>query len=322
MAHFLIADDEVNVRASIRLLLELQNHTYCEASNIVEIISTIKKSEQEENSFDLILLDYDFGGATGIDAINLIKRHIGEEYCEHRFIIITGSCRAGLAGEFASLGAIGHLIKPVRQEQFWVTLEAGLTRREMYVDYAKDWESALDILVDSGVIEDIEELNNISGKYNALSEIHKSLVSDLEKAGEKEQNILRAYTQANESLSISSDSFESIYSIISGSGYTKPFIEDIRDVFQRDRLRFLILKSYLIRIKADQYAYRIRQLNTTGLKHYEYRIGASFRLYFRYENDSKMVFERFGNKNIQPQIIHNLESSEQLDISKMDLVVN
>ena len=47
MAHFLIADDEPNVRAALISLLKPQDHTYEEAGNIMDIIETVEASESE-----------------------------------------------------------------------------------------------------------------------------------------------------------------------------------------------------------------------------------------------------------------------------------
>ena len=56
MAHLLIADDEPNVRNSIKLLLDAQNHTYNEAGSIIEIVKAVQKSEKDnEEPYDLIL---------------------------------------------------------------------------------------------------------------------------------------------------------------------------------------------------------------------------------------------------------------------------
>ncbi len=152
MAHFLIADDEPNVRAALISILKPQEHTYEEAGNILDIIKAAKTSESEGSEpFDLILLDYNFGEASGLDAIKGLGKIMGSDYCEHRIVVVTGCQQRGLSSEFAALGAIGHLQKPINEVQFWSTVDAALTRRELYVYRKVDWEAALELLNNLGV---------------------------------------------------------------------------------------------------------------------------------------------------------------------------
>lgn len=317
MAHFLIADDEPNVRKSIRTLIELDkenDHTYEEAEDLMSILQTVSTSNERE-PFDLILLDHNLGGSTGLNAIEKITKYCGDTYCEHRVVVITGSHERELASAYAELGAIGHINKPISEVQFWSTIDAALKRRELYVDKKLDWESALEILDNLGILEGIESLKNAGEQYEALKEIHSNLLKDLQSAGLKEQQIARAYDKASEALNQSPGSFESIYTFLNSFGYTKPFVRDIKDIFKTNRLQFIALQSYLQRISLNPQVYMLKHLSGDAPGHYEYRVGRSFRLYFRYTEERKIILERFGDKSIQPRILSYLSGSQDVDIS-------
>lgn len=318
MAHFLIADDEPNVRKSIRTLIELDkknNHTYEEAGDLMSIVQTVSTSVEQE-PFDLILLDHNLGGSTGLNAIEKITQYYGNSYCEHRVVVITGSHERELASAYAELGAIGHLNKPISEVQFWSTIDAALKRRELYVDKKLDWESALEILDNLGILEGIESLKIAQEQYEALKEIHSNLLKDLQSAGLKEQQIAIAYDKASEALNQSPGYFESIYAFLNSFGYTEHFLRDIKDIFKTNRLQFIALQSYLQRISVNPKSYMVKHLFADAPGHYEYRVGRSFRLYFKYTQEPKIILERFGHKNIQLKIINYLSSSIDVDISQ------
>lgn len=311
MAYFLIADDVPKVRDSIRSLLEQQNHTYDEACDLIEIMEAVEESESEEGEpFDLILLDYDFGdGTTGFNAIQQLKEKFGAQFCDHRIVIITGHRNRELPREFARLGAIGHLIKPVEEDQFWATIDSALIRQDLYVYKKEDWESAYELLHNLGLIDGIESLKSTAQQYDALQDIYQKLLSDLQKAGGQQEQIGMAYESASDALNDSPGSLESIFAFLDGFGYTKSFLNDVKDIFKRDRLHFVLLQSYLQKIRANPLDYRIKHLAGGATGHYEYRVGRSFRLYFRRGEGGTIVLERYGDKTQQKQIINYLDQS-------------
>jgi len=320
MRHFLIADDNHQVRRSFRGLLESQHHKCEEAKDIPEILRLVHKSQsntEDANDFDLILMDFDFGdGTNGIQAINYLAKKFGGEYCEHRVIVITGATDRELPAEFARLGAIGHLIKPVNETQFWASIDSALTRRELYVEKREDWESAVKLLDNLGVLEGIEELNTYAQEYENLKTIHEQLLSDLQQAGGRDSQIASSYQYATEALNASPGNFQTIYSFLKSFGFTQKLISDAEDIFHSDRLQFVILQCYLQRIAASPQSYQIKHLAPGATNHYEYRVGRNFRLYFRKAVEGRIILERFGHKKIQPKIISYLDASADQDISQ------
>ncbi|MBD2682646.1 MULTISPECIES: response regulator [Nostoc] len=308
MAHFLIVEDEAAIRREWKSLLEKENHTYVEAADVDQAIEAIDKSEKQCEGFDLILLDHHLGDETGV---NLLE-NLDVSYCQHRIIVITGHASIPLAREYAKIGAIGHLIKPVSEIQFYITISSSLERRYIYVDEKENWESAYHFLQEIGLLDSIEKLNTDSAmlleQYEALKAIYEQLINDLEKASNKDSEIAQAYKKASDTLNSTPGSFDSIIPFLNGFLFTPTFLSDIKKIFTSERLHFFILQSYLKRIKENPSAYRITRIVNTAITHFEYRIGKSYRLYFRKEGNT-IILERFGHKNIQDKIISFLDKN-------------
>lgn len=311
MAHFLIADDEPGIRRDFRSLLESRSHTCVEASDRIQVSEAVKSSESETGEqFDLILLDYDFGDGT--NGLQVMKK-LGIDYCEHRVIVLTASRNFKLSTEFARLGAINHLLKPVSEDQFWVAIESALTRRELYIDKKQDWESALAILHKYGVLEGIESYDavnkQLASQLESLTFINEQLQQELRQAGRRKEEIAKAYKKASDAVCTVPGDISIICDSLRNFEITKPFLLDIEALFEKDRLHFYVLVSYLKRIdNHPDYPYRVLVGRASG--HAEYRVGRSYRLYFRRNDSSKIVLERFGHKQVQEKIVEYLTNSE------------
>lgn len=311
MAHFLVADDEPGIRRDFRLMLESRAHTCVEACDRIQASRAVKVSESETSeSFDLILLDYDFGdGTTGLQ----LMEKLGIDYCEHRVIVLTGSRNFKLPSEFARLGAINHLLKPVSEDQFWVAIQSALTRRQLYIDKKEDWESALATLHKYGVLEGIESYDavnkQLANQLESLKAINEQLQQELKQAGRREEEIAKAYEKASNALCMTPGDINIICDSLRSFEATKPFLSDIETLFDKDRLHFYVLVSYLKRIENHpDYPYRL--LAGRALGHAEYRVGRSYRLYFRRDSNNRIILERFGHKHIQEKIVEYLSKSE------------
>lgn len=310
MAHFLIADDQPGIRHDLQFLLESQGHTCEEASDAIEVTDIVHSSEHESfNPFDLILMDYDFGdGTTGLD----IMQSLGLTYCEHRVIVLTGGRNSNLPSEFAQLRAIGHLLKPVSEDQFWATINSALTRRELFVNKKEDWEAALELLDRAGVLEGRDNYDvvnkQLTSQLESLKAINTQLQAELKQAGSREGEIARAYEKASDTLGTVPGDINVISSSLHSFGFTRPFLSDVEILFDRDRLHFYVLTSYLKRIEAHpDYPYRV--LAGRAANHAEYRVGRSYRLYFRREEGREIILERFGHKTVQEKITECLSKS-------------
>ena len=305
MAKFLIVEDEAHIRRLWRQFLESENHLCQEAEDVSEALEVIKISQYEQEPFDLILLDHTLYDELGLDVIEGVEE---KDYWQDRFVIITGNSDRSLATGYAKLGCIGHLLKPVSQAQFWITIEAALERRYIYVEQKQDWEKAYEILEDLGILESVEKLkqvnNVINQQYEILKATYEKLLQDLEKSKGNEQAIGEAYQIAAETLNKSPGSIDSIIPFLKHFQYTKVFWEDVESLFNSDRLGFYLLQTYLKRI-ANNPTNLPTKLIAGTYKCYEYRVGSAFRLYYQ-KNADVILLERFGHKKLQEKIIKYL----------------
>jgi CheY-like chemotaxis protein len=78
----LVVDDEPIVRLSVRISLQLDNHT-------VEVVTSAEEalSRFEISTYDLIITDYRMGGMTGLQLAERIKARDSSQ----RIILVSGS---------------------------------------------------------------------------------------------------------------------------------------------------------------------------------------------------------------------------------------
>lgn len=302
MAYILIVDDEPLIRKTWVNYLRSLGHQYQEAGDVDSALTAIENSEKTGDIFDLILLDHDLGDEKGLDLI----QDIDPESYQYKIIIITGHAHTSIAKDYAKAGAVGHLIKPVSEAQFHNTIESALERQALYLDQREDWQHACELLESMGILESVESLKNdsqrLTEQYEALRQIHESLLDDIRKAGAKEQAIAEAYQKASEALNATPGGIEEIVPLLKAFKITSSLWDDLKYTFSSDRLHFFILQHYLKRIAENPLEYRIKHLTGGANGHYEYRIGRSYRLYFRKDGNT-IILERFGHKNIQDKIV-------------------
>jgi len=302
MSVFLIVEDEQNHRDQWSKWLQQKGHSTVHAIDVFSGIEVFQKIEQQlYDEPDLILLDHGLGDDYGISLIDdVVKRKIfSEEYFRDRIILITGSHNISLGPEYTRRGAIGSLIKPVSEPQFWMTIESALEYRRLFVDQMTDWEQAIKVLEDQGFLKPLEDLQGIQDSYNGLKETYEKLIEDIRSASGNKQHIAEAYTKAYNALESSLvEDIGNISEVLQNFKYTDRFIEDIQNVYSRDKLYFFIFQSYLSRIASDPRSLRSRNLKVTENRFFEYRIGREYRLYFCYA-DSKIEFHRLTRKTEQ-----------------------
>ena len=318
MAHFLVIDDEPPIRQGWCSFLEAEGHTYEEAADVDEAIAMIEQSESDEGeTFDLLLLDHNLGDETGIDLV----QYLDTDYCENRVVVITGNKQRSLPKEYANFGSIAHLLKPVNRDQFYATIDSTLELRSILIDRRLDWEDAYSLLEETGLLDSLEKVKGEAraarSQYAQLYSTYQKLLEDLDKAGGREQQIAAAYDKATRTLNDAEASFDSLYEFLEGFAYTQSFLDDAYEVFCSDRLQFFLLQAYLKRITENSESQRIRNLRGTSSGHCEYRIGRSYRLYFRFERPSQ-VLERYGHKNLQPKILEFLSRTMEEPISSAE----
>lgn len=303
MAHILIADDVEAVREDIRRMVTAMGHTCEEASDMIEVLRAKDASEAAQAPFDLVLLDYEFaGGASGLD----ILKRLGEAYCDHRVIMLTGHANHATAA--ASLGAINYLMKPVSDRQLEVALETALVNRERFMERRDELEAALELIDELAALAASNQ--ELEQQMTQLQYWNGELKAALLRGGTAGQALVPLYDRTEEealsALRRAPIRFELAHAPLRQFKVTKRFLQDLQAIYEADRLRFFSLVRYLRRLAANSLA-RGRQIEgVTGL--FEYRVGAAERLYFRWVNDApNRVLEAFGHKNAQLDIIEHLK---------------
>ncbi len=314
MSHFLVVDDESEIRTTWQTWLREAGHTCQGAGSYEEAYRMIRASEAEDGEpFDMVLLDHQLDG--GFFGINLLER-FGQQYAEHRIIVITGHYSTNIAQQYAHWGVLGHQLKPTFREQFLVTITNALERRAIYVERKDDWESAVQLLEDLKLLPNIERMEENLAAFESLKSAYEQLMEVLKNSGGNESKLRESYNEAYNTITSTATRIESIAPLLEPFLLTRSFWEDIEYVFEHNRLSFYSLQSYLIRIGRNPNAYRIKHLSGHAQGHYEYRTGRAYRLYFR-RSDKDIVLERFAHKNSQPEVIHFLHQTGGGDVCKL-----
>lgn len=122
MGKILIVDDEKGIREIFSLLLQEKGHTVREASSGEEALTTIPLF-----SPDLLLLDMNLPGISGIELLERVKR----ESPKTSVIIMTafGSIRSAV--EATRLGAYDYLEKPVDNDELLLLIARALEVKEL-----------------------------------------------------------------------------------------------------------------------------------------------------------------------------------------------
>ena len=100
----LIVDDEDHLRLSLSLILQKEQYRVETATNAVEALRHLKLQE-----FDLMFLDLNMPGMSGIDLLAEVHRH----YPHMPVLILTAHAALESAIQAVRLGARDYLIKPV-----------------------------------------------------------------------------------------------------------------------------------------------------------------------------------------------------------------
>jgi two-component system nitrogen regulation response regulator NtrX len=127
----LIIDDEKNIRRTLRMVLEGENHVVHEAGSIAEAEVVLARE-----SIDLILLDVKLGDDNGLDLLRTLKSR-GEDGMSSRtseipVVMISGHATIEDAVAATRLGAFDFMEKPLDRNRVMVTARNALERRKMW----------------------------------------------------------------------------------------------------------------------------------------------------------------------------------------------
>lgn len=302
MNNIVLLDDEQEILEQFSGFVKNMGYTPYTCRNISEVLRVRDEIYARDERITLFILDHELGGETSLKLLRLFDKKNFQDY-KNKFIVATGHAKDEITHDYAKFGSMGHLIKPIHENQFRQTVQHTIKRIEYAEAQREDWESAFELLESEGLINSVDELkkNNeeINSQYLALKQIYDDLVEDLkDKNGE---DIAKAYESAGNSINRISGGFNLIFDINQNLKLSDRFTEDAKEVYGTNKILFFSLLNYMRRIDDAPLSYRIKYLTSTkGL--YEYRTGRDYRLYFT-KTDNKIQLERFGHKNIQEKII-------------------
>lgn len=123
-ASVLIADDESNIRLTIRAALESDGYVVSEATNGKEALDSI-----ERQTPDLIVLDLNMPGMDGMAVLEHLKNLAAVN--KPRVVILTAYGSIATAVRATRLGAVDFLEKPITPAELRQTVRSVLTEPEL-----------------------------------------------------------------------------------------------------------------------------------------------------------------------------------------------
>lgn len=128
MRKVLIIDDERPIRNSLREILEYEKLKIEEATNAIEALEILEKSD-----FDLILCDIKMPGMDGIELLTKIQ----ENKPEIPVIMISGHGNVETAVDALKKGAYDFIEKPIDLNRLLVTVRNALDRANLVEETKK-----------------------------------------------------------------------------------------------------------------------------------------------------------------------------------------
>ena len=121
-ARILVVDDEMEIRRSVRMILEYEGYDVLEASSGPEGIALVEKE-----SPDLVFLDVKMPGMDGLEALQRI-RTVSETL---PVVIISGHGTVSTAVEATKAGAFDFIEKPLASERVLLTIRNALDQTRL-----------------------------------------------------------------------------------------------------------------------------------------------------------------------------------------------
>jgi len=125
--HVLIVDDEAMQRDSLREMVSLYGYTVQTACNGTEALETLSKA-----SFDVLLLDLNMPGLSGLDVIDYIATHnVG---C--KIVVVSGDASFESAKAALQKGAYDFLKKPYAPVELLNTMKNAAHKKDLEAAHA------------------------------------------------------------------------------------------------------------------------------------------------------------------------------------------
>jgi DNA-binding NtrC family response regulator len=104
-ARVLVIDDDAEMRSLLRRTLEFDGHQVTERNGGAHVVATLR-----EGVFDLVILDKEMPGLSGLDLLPIIRR----EFPQLPVLFVTAFGGREVAASAVRLGATSYLEKPFR----------------------------------------------------------------------------------------------------------------------------------------------------------------------------------------------------------------
>ncbi len=104
----LVVDDDAEMRALLRRTLEFDGHQVTELDRGTHVLETLRGAP-----FDLVILDKEMPGLTGLDLLPVLRR----EFPKLPVVLVTAFGGRQVATSALRLGAASYLEKPFRLAQ-------------------------------------------------------------------------------------------------------------------------------------------------------------------------------------------------------------
>jgi len=125
MANILIVDDEFEIRALLKELLEHHGFSCALAQDAAQA-----RQELSRQSFELILLDIKMPGESGLEFL----RQVRDQIPETAFMMVSVITDPEVAQTAIDLGAYGYVAKPFDPNEILINVASALRRRELEIE--------------------------------------------------------------------------------------------------------------------------------------------------------------------------------------------
>jgi DNA-binding response OmpR family regulator len=115
----LVVDDDAEMRALLRRTLEFDGHEVTELDRGTHVVEALRGTP-----FDLIVLDKEMPGITGIDLLPILRR----EFPKVPVVLVTAFGGRQVATSALRLGAASYLEKPFRLGQLRDAIDGIISR--------------------------------------------------------------------------------------------------------------------------------------------------------------------------------------------------
>lgn len=112
--NILVVDDEINIRKTISLCLEIEGHSVRTVSNFNDAVEEIK-----QRLFDVVFLDLRLGTKNGLDLLPYLQSHSPTT----KVVVITAYASIDSAVEAIRLGAADYIPKPFTPAQIKIVVD-------------------------------------------------------------------------------------------------------------------------------------------------------------------------------------------------------